>query len=237
MKILIYRGTQEIGGTCIEVQAENGKKLWIDVGLPLSKINPNTNYVIKESPNSILISHPHQDHYGLIENLNKEIPIYIGGISLALINATKLFTGNPSIDFDFRLFSPWKPFIIENTFHITPFLVDHSSPEAFAFLIEVDGKRIFYTGDFRATGRKNTVYYNLLENPPANIDILFTEGTLISRGKQKYPTEADIEEEIYQTIYQQKNTSFVISSAQNIDRFVSVFKACRRANKKIIIDV
>ncbi|MEI8225655.1 MAG: hypothetical protein WCG82_06975 [Bacteroidota bacterium] len=44
--------------------------------------------------------------------------------------------------------------------------MDHSTPEAFAFLIEADEKRVFYSGDFRASGRKGKVYRNLIENPP-----------------------------------------------------------------------
>jgi len=34
MRLRIHRGTKEIGGTCIEVEAQ-GKRLALDVGLPL----------------------------------------------------------------------------------------------------------------------------------------------------------------------------------------------------------
>ena len=34
MRLRIHRGTKEIGGTCIEVEAE-GRRLVLDVGLPL----------------------------------------------------------------------------------------------------------------------------------------------------------------------------------------------------------
>ena len=34
MRICIHRGTQEIGGTCIEVEAQ-GQRIALDVGLPL----------------------------------------------------------------------------------------------------------------------------------------------------------------------------------------------------------
>ena len=35
MRVCIHRGTQEVGGTCIEIEAE-GKRIVLDVGLPLS---------------------------------------------------------------------------------------------------------------------------------------------------------------------------------------------------------
>ena len=34
MRLCVHRGTKEIGGTCIEVEAQ-GKRLVLDVGLPL----------------------------------------------------------------------------------------------------------------------------------------------------------------------------------------------------------
>ena len=34
MRIRIHRGTKEIGGTCIEIEAQ-GKSIALDVGLPL----------------------------------------------------------------------------------------------------------------------------------------------------------------------------------------------------------
>ena len=34
MRVRIHRGTREIGGTCIEVEAQ-GKRIALDVGLPL----------------------------------------------------------------------------------------------------------------------------------------------------------------------------------------------------------
>ncbi len=236
MKVKIYRGTKEIGGTCVELIAANGKILWIDLGAPLDDKNPDISYA-KNKVDALLISHPHQDHFGLMEKVGTTIPIYIGEVSLDLINATRLFTTTIPIKGNFKLFKPWKPFVVEKTFTVTPYLTDHSTPECFAFLIEADGKRIFYSGDFRATGRKKKVHEQLLKSPPPNIDLLLMEGTMIDRSNYIYPTELSVEEGIYDIVKTQKNISYVISSAQNIDRFVSVFNACRRSEKKLVIDI
>src|SRR5664280_435908 len=198
MKVRIYRGTKEIGGTCIELTSNSGKILWIDLGLPLSNANPIIDYAQKISINALLISHPHQDHFGLMKFLDTETPIYIGNVSLDLINSTKLFLGEAPINKNFQIIEPWKWITIAENFRVKPFLVDHSSPEAFAFLIEADGKRIFYSGDFRTSGNEK-VLYNIIKG--------------------------------------QQNVSFVVSSAQNIDRFISVFKACRKSNKQVVLDI
>ena len=236
MKIKIYRGTHEIGGTCVELTADNGKILWIDLGAPLDKKNPNTDY-IKNKPDALLISHSHQDHYGLMDTLGNEVPIYIGDISLNLINAAKLFLSQPVLSKKFIPIKSWKSFKIADTFKIKPYLVDHSSPEAFAFLIEADNKKIFYSGDFRSTGRKKVLYDKLIARPPKNIDLLLLEGTMVGRSNNKFPDEDSIEDAIFEIIKNQKNLSFVLSSGQNIDRFVSVFRACKKAHKKIVVDI
>src|ERR1035437_10243517 len=89
MKAKIYRGTKEIGGTCVELTADNGKILWIDLGAPLEEKNPNVEYA-HNKVDALLIPHPHQDHFGLMEKVGTEVPIYIGELSLDLINATKI---------------------------------------------------------------------------------------------------------------------------------------------------
>lgn len=236
MKAKIYRGTKEIGGTCIELTADNGKILWVDLGAPLDDKNPNIDYA-NNKVDALLISHPHQDHFGLIEKVGTDVPIFIGELSLDLINATKIFRDIPLLSGNFKTIKPWAKFTIADTFIVTPFLTDHSTPEAFAFLIEADGKRIFYSGDFRATGRKNIVFKKQIENPPENIDLLLIEGTMVERTNHLYLTEDSVEEAIYNTIKSQTNLSFVISSAQNIDRLISVFRACKRTGKYLVIDV
>src|SRR5207253_1476896 len=49
---------------------------------------------------------------------------------------------------------------------ITPFLNDHSAFDAYSLLIEGDGRRLFYTGDMRAHGRKAGLFEELLRRPP-----------------------------------------------------------------------
>lgn len=236
MKIRIYRGTQEIGGNCVEIVAANGKILWIDLGAPLSTVNPDSSYR-NNKVDALLISHPHSDHFGLMESVGTNVPVYIGQVSEDLIKATKRFLGVTPPDCNFQRITPWKEIRILGTFSIYPYLVDHSSPEAFAFVIEADGKRLFYSGDFRSTGRKKVVYEKMIINPPKNIDLLLIEGTMVERGFQQYPTEEDVEQKITDIIVNQQNMTFVVSSAQNIDRFCSVFNACIKGNKMLIIDV
>ncbi len=238
MKVKIYRGTKEIGGTCVEITADNGKVLWIDLGAPLSLQNPDTSYRTNKV-DALLISHPHQDHFGLMESVGAEVPVYIGQVSEDLIKATKRFLGVEPPKCNFKRLKPWVEEPILDTFKVYPHLVDHSSPEAFAFLIKCDNKKVFYSGDFRSTGRKGFLYDRMIAKPPKDKDVnlLLIEGTMIERVNPEYIDEDAVEQKIMEIVANQQNSTFVISSAQNIDRFCSVFNACRKAHKMLIIDV
>ncbi len=88
-------------------------------------------------------------------------------------------------------FEKWRPFKIGG-FKITPYLMDHSAVDAYAFLIEAEGKRIFYSGDFRASGNKSFLFDKLSQEPPQSIDLLLMEGTMMRRSSGRFPDEASV---------------------------------------------
>ena len=233
MKILIHRGSNEIGGTCIEIATKNTKIL-LDVGQPLND-EPSDFKACDLKPDAVLVSHPHQDHYGLMDTLDAATPVYLGDVGKDLINAVRMFIGKKLPENNFRPIQSKKTFEVGD-FKVKPFLVDHSAVDAYAFLIEAEGKRIFYSGDFRATGRKAILFQNILRHPPKDIDVLFMEGTMIGRSNEDFPDEKSVERKIYETIRKQTNISFLVSSAQTIDRIVSAYRASKRAGKTLIID-
>jgi ribonuclease J len=234
LKILIHRGASEIGGTCIQLSTDNTTIL-LDLGLPLNKDSKHID-ISALKPDAVLISHPHQDHFGLIDALDPGIPVFIGELGKKLINATRMLLGSPLHTNDFHHFKSWVPFTVGD-FIVTPYLVDHSAVDAYGFLIEAEGKKAFYSGDFRAHGRKSVLFDNMVKNPPTDIDLLFMEGTMMQRNNDEFPTESDVEQKIYETIKGQENISFIISSSQNIDRIVSAYRACKRAGKTLVIDI
>jgi len=182
------------------------------------------------------VSHSHQDHYGLIIDLDPKIPVYMSELGRKLIDAPRVFRGLPLLENDFHYFQPRVPETI-GPFKITPYLMDHSSPNSFAFLVEAGGKRLFYSGDLRAHGRKGVLFERLIENPPPDIDVLLMEGTMLERTSHDFPTESSVEDEIVKTIGGQRNTSFIICSGQNVDRVVSAFRACKKTDKILVVDV
>jgi ribonuclease J len=234
MEVTIHKGSQEIGGTCI--QLSSGKtSLLLDAGLPLSADSRPVD-LSRLTVDALLVSHPHQDHFGLMATLPPGTPVYIGKLARSLIDATRVFLGEERYALDFHEFSAWQSFTI-GAFTITPYLVDHSTTDAYAFLIEAEGKRLFYSGDLRSHGRKGKLFENLVHRPIHDIDLLFLEGTMLHRSNDQFPDETAVENTIFQTIRLQKNISFLLSSSQNIDRIVSAYRACKRAHKLLVIDI
>lgn len=133
-----------------------------------------------KSVDSVLISHAHQDHYGLIDQMPADVPIYIGKLGEKFIQASRLFREKKVFNNQFRNFNPWETFQI-GSLEIKPYPVDHSAADAYAFLIQGEGKSIFYSGDFRAHGRKAKLFDHLMSNPPGPIDILLMESTMLKR--------------------------------------------------------
>ena len=186
MRLKIHRGTQEIGGSCVEVWTDNSRIL-IDFGMPLvekdgSEFNfkkysdlsthqlikqgilPDVEGIYKDSTDlidGVLISHPHQDHYGFGSYLHNSLKCYMGKATLKLIELTSLFTPSNVTFNNVNYFEKNKSFQIGD-FTITPYWADHSAFDSYAFLISANGKNIFYSGDFRGHGRKHKVLYGLL---------------------------------------------------------------------------
>ena len=233
MRLTIHRGAHEIGGTCIEL-ATDTTKILLDAGLPLSPDSATLD-VSAINADAVLISHPHQDHYGLIESLPADMPVYIGKLAKNLLDATCIFRDVPLRGNNFKYYDKWQQFSIGD-FKITPYLVDHSAVDAYAFLVEADGKRVFYSGDFRGHGNKGILFKNMLKRPPENIDLLLMEGTMLQRDNSDFPEERDVKAKIEEIVSKQENISFIISSSQNIDRLVSAYNACAAAGKIFVID-
>lgn len=244
MKVCIHRGTQEVGGTCIEIESQ-GKRIVLDVGLPLEAIDSIESLPrvggFRERHKSLLavvISHPHLDHYGLAHYLLPDTQMIMGAATERILKAAMLFTP-AGVEFKNVLhLESGQPLSI-GPFTITPYLNDHSAYDAYSLLISADGQRLFYSGDFRGHGRKAALFERFLKRPPSDVDVLLMEGTTIGRSgpEAKFKTEQELEQCFLEHIDASKGMVLVWTSGQNIDRLVTVFKACKKSRRTLILDI
>ncbi len=256
MNFNIHRGTQEIGGSCVEVWTETSR-IVIDFGMPLVGTNQTsfdsravekqTRGELRQSgilPDidglyngdaSLIISHAHQDHYGFVNNIHRDCSVYLGEATHELINITKtVLRKNWNIQ-NPHYFKSGIPFNIGDI-EITPFLMDHSAFDAYGFLVKAHGQLLFYSGDFRAHGRKTGALYHLEKQIKESVDYLLLEGTTIGRNDHLSLTETEIENKFVKSLNEDLGLHLIYTSGQNIDRLVSIYRACKRTGKILAID-
>ena len=234
MIITIHRGSNEIGGSCVEIEGSAGTKILVDIGLPLAD-SPTRTLCLPKNLAGVLVSHAHQDHYGLLSLLAAETPLYISQPTHTLIEITGRFSKKTFAPKTFIPFHSQTPFSC-GEFRITPYLVDHSAFDAHAFLIEDAKTRIFYSGDFRGHGRKTPLLARFVTQPPPPVDALLLEGTTLNRSAGDFLSESQLERQITETLKTSSSIAFVCASAQNIDRMVTLFRACIQSGRKLLVD-
>jgi ribonuclease J len=237
--LTVHRGTHQIGGTCIEIRHISGERLILDAGRPLDAPEGANDLVPasldRSRPATVLISHPHQDHWGVIDQLPASWPIWTGNKSAQLIAIPGELLRHP-LTREFMTWDSRSGRFEVGPFGVTPILTDHSAFDAYMLLIEVDGKRILYTGDFRRHGRKSVLVDRTMANPPADIDVLLMEGTNLGSDKP-VRSEQDLELDFLALLNRTKGRVFVSWSGQNIDRTVTLYRAAKQAGRALVIDL
>jgi ribonuclease J len=245
MRFRIHRAASQVGGNCIEVWAD-GRSILLDLGLPLAaeraspNLLPSLNGIASGDTGDLLavvLSHPHQDHYGLLNCANPNLPVYMGAGAERLLDAASVFTSSAHISQRTIAYQASLPFQV-GPFSITALPVDHSAYDAYALLIQADGKRLLYSGDFRLHGRKGRLMESMLQRPPKDVDVLLMEGTVVGReDAESRVTESELELRIASSLKQSKGLALANFSAQNIDRLVTFFRAAVRSGRTLVVDV
>lgn len=256
MQITIHRGINQIGG-CITEIATDKTRILIDLGqnLPKGNVPSDDNMANKENiedltkgVNAIFYTHYHGDHVELFKYVPEGIEQHIGEVAKqvmlckyeALIHIPE---DAPVKVEDIQLLELFKTFrekqeIPIGNIKITPYFVSHSACDAYMFLIEAEGKRILHTGDFRDHGYLGKGLMQVLEKiilHKGAIDVLITEGTMLSRSTEKVLHENDIKQKAIKLMRQYKYV-FVLCSSTDIDRLASFYQAAQETGRSFLYD-
>ena len=66
---------------------------------------------------------------------------------------------------------------------------------------------------------------------------MLLEGTSLGKGGERFKTESDIENDLKKVFGMHEKSNIVYTSGQNIDRIVSIYRACIRTGKILVVDV
>jgi ribonuclease J len=248
MTITIHRGINQIGGCITEIKSEKGTKILIDLGHNLPEGDKPSDDIydrpekmdeLLEGVNAVFYTHPHGDHLSF-EAIVREagIPQYIGKASKAMLlvlkrqqiyraNGERKDTLQESIDAieSFREFDAKETIEIGDV-RITPYFVSHSAADAYMFVVECDGRRILHTGDFRDHGYRGKGLLPTIATYIARrkIDVLITEGTMLSRDDSRVQSEEELKKSAIELMKRYDNV-FVMCSSMDADRISSFYNA------------
>lgn len=246
MKLCIHRGTHQIGGIAAEISTASTRIL-IDMGDELS-LDPNFVSAPLNIPgvtdgnghcDAVLFTHYHGDHTGQMLRIRPEIPIYAGALAKDIMRLSSAHSWKKDEALckrieTIRTFSAGVPFLIGDI-QITPFCIDHSACDSYLFLIEADGKRLLYTGDFRLHGVRGNVMDKILDKRIGKVDVVVTEGTTVSRSEHEVVTEWDLQKRVKAYLRQYKYV-FVLCATTNLDRIFALARAVPRGKYCICDD-
>lgn len=246
MKLCIHRGTHQIGGIAAEISTASTRIL-IDMGDELS-LDPNFVSAPLHIPgvtdangryDAVLFTHYHGDHTGQMLRIRPEIPLYAGALAKDIMRLSSAHSWKKDEALckrieTIRTFSAGVPFLIGDI-QITPFSIDHSAADSYLFLIEADGKRILYTGDFRLHGVRGKTMDKILDRRIGKVDAIITEGTTVSRTDGKTVTEWELQARVRNYLQQYKYV-FVLCATTNLDRIFALARAVPRGKYCICDD-
>ena len=261
MIITIHRGIDKIGGCITGIESKNGTKIIIDLGHnlpdgdkpsidPLDK--PENLDELVNGASAVFYTHPHGDHLGFESKITeKGIPQYIGEVSkemMLILKDSIIFRAKgekkekAKAEYDaikdFITYKADSPVYIydkkgNRDITVTPYYVSHSAPDAYMFVIECDDKKVLHTGDFRDHGYKGIALLPMVNYyiTRKNIDVLITEGTMLSRDDKRLTTESELQEQAA-SIMKAYDNVFVMCSSTDADRLASFFWANKNANPR-----
>ena len=237
MEINIIRGQNQIGGSIIEISSKS-TKIILDIGSNLEDkeiVVPEIDGLFKGEAkyDGVLISHYHSDHVGLATRILPDIPIYMGEKSYEIHKVSNEYMEREYLK-EPKVFKVEEEFIIGDI-KIIPYLCDHSAFDAYMFLLDCEGKKILYTGDFRSNGRKS--FEPLLRKLP-KVDVLITEGTNLSNNKigKINLTERELEKKGIEILEGNDRPVFVLMASTNIDRIVTFYKIANTTKRLFLLD-
>lgn len=139
-----------------------------------------------------------------------------------------------TIERDFRIFTPGKPFNIGHV-RIEPYNVDHSLPGACAFIIHTSIGPVAFTGDIRLRGYHRRWTEDFIEAArDANLRYFLTEGSLIHK------VHAGTEEEIWKSMKKRlKDVPGLIMTSyppRDFDRLKTMYRIAKSLKRRLVID-
>ncbi len=240
VRVIIHRGTNQIGGVCTEVATDN-TRIFFDFGSPLEGEGNQDKLEIegvtkgKVNCDGIFLTHYHGDHVGEIPFIDASIPIYMEKTARKILELQQKHmksVGQPVWANKVNEITVGDPIQIQDL-RITPIASDHSAANSVMYLIEGNDRRILLTGDYRLHGHYRDKLVETLKNL-GSINLMITEGTTITRDAVNTYDEEWVEKQFKKALEEYKYV-FLLTSSSALDR-IAAFSRCVPNVKYMLTD-
>lgn len=201
-------------------------------------IIPDFSYIRKNAHKlrAIVVTHGHEDHIGAIPFLLKElkVPVYGSPLTIGFIKDKLLDSGIK--DAKLHVFSPEKDSVRLGVFHITPFRVSHSVPDACGLCIDTPEGKIFHVPDYKFD-------WTPVDGKPfdvAKAALLASNGVLAlasdalgSTSPGYTESEKTIEDIIEKIVSDSKGLIYFTTVSSNISRMQQAITSAEKHGRKV----
>lgn len=252
MYVIPLGGLDEVGKNMTLVQYRD-EIIIIDSGvtfpddglLGIDLVIPDFNYIEsnKDKVKGLFITHGHEDHIGsvpyLYEKIDKNIPVYGGKLSLALIKS-KFESGEVSkVLPKMREVKGRDKVRVGKYFEIEFISVTHSIADAYAVVVTTPAGRVMYTGDFKIdltpVDGDGVDFLRLAQIGEEGVDLLLSDSTN-SEVDGFTPSEKSVGEAFKVEFAKAKGRIIVAAFASHVHRLQQIVNIAHEYHRKIAID-
>jgi ribonuclease J len=184
----------------------------------------------------ILVSHGHEDHYGALPFLLREVkaPVYATKLTAGFIESK--LSDYKVRNYRLNVFDPDKDAISLGAFKAVSFRVSHSVPDGVGFAIDTPEGRVFHVADYKFD-------WTPVDKRPFDTDkaaVLAAEGALMlasdclgSTTPGYTESEREIEKKIEEIARQSRGQIFFTTISSNISRMQQTLNVAKRLGRKV----
>ncbi len=242
-EITIYNRNQI--GRCVTVVSSAKAGIMIDFGenLPGTESAAALEFDWEaERIDAVLFTHYHGDHIGRFREIPPGIPLYMGKVTRQVMTTIAKYIKDEEAlrilrdDSRIHEVKAAETFSVQDI-RITPYMVDHSAFDAYMYLLETPDQTILHTGDFRGHGYRGKKIIPMIrryirQNGTRKIDVLITEGTMLSRRAETAYSEAELLKDCIR-LFQKHRYVFLICSSTNADTLATFYQAAQSRHIKM----